>query len=129
MCECVTPEFFTERRVTARKPHRCEECRRPIVPGELYVKASGKWDGNLDSFGFCLFCRELARQADARHEGVLGGDCIAFGELREALNEHLQDEGAPRSDFVLLNQLFGYPDDDGLEPEDDEPHTTKEADG
>lgn len=63
-CSCVyvddgdyeRPEFVDERVVEARKKHVCTECRREIVPGEKYERASGKWDGCIETYKTCMDC-------------------------------------------------------------------------
>ena len=44
-CECdydTTFDFFNEVERTARKAHKCSECRRVINPSERYVYGAGK---------------------------------------------------------------------------------------
>lgn len=49
-CEWEPPEFYSERRIKARKPRECCETGREIQPGEFYWRCAGKWDGGLDVF-------------------------------------------------------------------------------
>jgi hypothetical protein len=53
-------EFFDVRVITARKHHNCSECFRPIVPGQRYEYAAGKWDGEFHGIKTCLICAEIA---------------------------------------------------------------------
>lgn len=55
------PAFCDERIVTARREHRCCECRETIQPGTDYEYVAGKWDGRFDSFKTCLLCVEIRR--------------------------------------------------------------------
>lgn len=48
---CTTPK--------ARKPHRCCECERTILPGERYQRWTGFWDGSFDTNKSCLPCAEI----------------------------------------------------------------------
>lgn len=51
--------FCDARVVTARKPHRCCECRETIPVGERYERTAGKWDGTVSTFCTCLVCAEI----------------------------------------------------------------------
>jgi hypothetical protein len=50
------PEFTEDRVVTARKPHKCSECRLLIAPGEKYHYHTGKFDGNFYVEKVCRRC-------------------------------------------------------------------------
>jgi hypothetical protein len=54
-----TPEFQTICDVTARKVHRCCECRRQIMPGQVYRRCSWKFDGNFGFSKTCHVCVEI----------------------------------------------------------------------
>ncbi len=41
----------------ARQPHRCEECRRDIDPGERYHYWTGASDGRASTTKMCSHCR------------------------------------------------------------------------
>src|SRR5690349_116120 len=60
------PSVCREVERTARKAHRCCECREIIEPGEKYQYVSGVWDGRGDSFKTCLRCA-LVRRIASRH--------------------------------------------------------------
>ena len=53
------PSCSTTKVRTARKDHRCAECRAAITPGSKYEYASGIWDGFADSYKTCLLCVEI----------------------------------------------------------------------
>lgn len=55
-CDYETPSVCSSQMRRARKPHRCDECRRTIEPGELYQRTWGVWDGEPDSFKACGIC-------------------------------------------------------------------------
>lgn len=49
----------TEKIVTARKIHTCDECLRKIKPGEKYENVKGCWDGEWATFHICLDCKSI----------------------------------------------------------------------
>lgn len=81
------PEFETERTHTARKLHKCLECRMAIQPGQKYTRRSGKFDGSLYDDCFCGPCEEIrsAFTESGYNEGV------AYGELWGSLTENFRD--------------------------------------
>jgi hypothetical protein len=74
-------EFYTEKMVTARKPHVCCECSVRILPGNRYERASGKHDGNIWTETTCALCSEV-RHAFVCHSWV-------FGQLWESIEEEM----------------------------------------
>lgn len=85
-CTCLTgswdddgmPDFLSTRTVKARENHKCCECGETIKPGEKYERASGKWDGKLETFKTCLICVNIRASVYCR-----GG--YAYGGLRDDL--------------------------------------------
>lgn len=78
MCD-VNPDFIRYTRPTARLMHTCGECFLPIMPGETYVLASGKWDGDVGthkSHELCELLRRLLRDDDG---------CFMLGELHQTV--------------------------------------------
>jgi|WetSurMetagenome_2_1015567.scaffolds.fasta_scaffold933379_2 hypothetical protein len=53
------PDFFYACDVRARKVHQCAECGNPIAAGEQYERATGKWDGEIQTFKTCSICVEI----------------------------------------------------------------------
>lgn len=53
------PSFYTTGWRTARKLHRCCECRRVITPGERYEHWSGKWSEGMHTYKTCAECQEI----------------------------------------------------------------------
>lgn len=80
--DCM-PEFYTERRPKARKQHRCGECRREIEPGERYMSANGKMDGEIFYEKMCLQCANAADLLNTYCGGYL------FGGVAEDLSAHI----------------------------------------
>jgi len=44
----------------ARKPHRCCECLKTIMPGDKYEHYWGKYDGDTCAINTCIICAEIA---------------------------------------------------------------------
>ncbi|MEN4767279.1 hypothetical protein [Duffyella gerundensis] len=59
------PSVFRQITRTARKEHRCCECRGSINPGSNYIHSSGIWDGDPSDYKQCLICAEVASAAAA----------------------------------------------------------------
>lgn len=57
-------DFFNERKVVARKAHRCMECAASIEPGQRYSYGAGRCEGELIENKLCLTCRALVDVAD-----------------------------------------------------------------
>ena len=53
------PEFSDLAWPKARKEHRCGECARTILKGEVYNRWSGKFDGELFRYKTCAQCYEI----------------------------------------------------------------------
>lgn len=50
------PSAFRQITRTARKVHKCCECRRLIPTGTKYTYSSGIWDGSPSNFKQCINC-------------------------------------------------------------------------
>ena len=81
---CELPAVFEATERVARKRHACCECRRPIEPGDRYVENAGLWEGQWSHYRQHLRCARAFRAIEAELET---GDYLAFGGLREALQE------------------------------------------
>jgi hypothetical protein len=55
-------EFMTERIHTARKYYFCFLCGKRIVPGEKYVRSSGKYDGEMFDDKLHPLCKDTIRK-------------------------------------------------------------------
>jgi hypothetical protein len=82
---CDLPEVYALDYPTARKEHRCCECRGVIRKGEKYYKHHGIWDHEPAEFKVCAECEELRKRADA--EVAHCEDMTAFGQLYETVFE------------------------------------------
>lgn len=81
-------EFQDHRVVTARKEHKCGECRMIIAKGEKYAYTSGLYDGGFSVDKVCRRC-EYDRNRVVEHELAEGCDWSdawpPFGQLNQAL--------------------------------------------
>jgi len=74
-------EFFHVEVRKARKPHKCCECGKQILPGEKYEHVRGKHDGEMRTADTCLICREIAEAfyCDGRMFGGELWDAMEYG--------------------------------------------------
>ena len=80
-CECYdgeAPSVFKQRIVTARKPHKCCECKDVIPKGTKYERITGLWDGKWDEFKMCIGCSRIREHICP---------CAEFGALNEYVIE------------------------------------------
>lgn len=47
---------LSDKMVTARKPHTCSHCARPIARGELHRSLVEIYDGELSQYRWCNAC-------------------------------------------------------------------------
>jgi hypothetical protein len=50
---------WNERRVRARKEHRCDACKYPILAGDTYIRDALLFDGSWDVVLRCLRCEAI----------------------------------------------------------------------
>lgn len=74
----------------ARKEHRCECCRMPILKGVTYDRHSSLYDGHWSHASMHSDCHELTRHIQLH---VCDQDAYLLGEepLRDEVLEHLDD--------------------------------------
>lgn len=72
---------------TARKSHRCCECRREIARGQRYEFTSGIWDRRPDSFKTCEACLILREHVLAETDSM----CWEFGRLLDDASESARE--------------------------------------
>lgn len=77
------PDVFREKIRTARKEHKCSECRQPILPGEKYEHVTGLWEGHWGTFKTCSACMELRDRFFCA--GYVFGEVLQ--DLKDVLNE------------------------------------------
>lgn len=89
-CDSSGPDFMSERVYRARKQHVCCECRTAIQPGRLYEAATGKWDGNVNTYKTCMPCARL-REALTAADTECGCAVTAFRCLRSDAQEFIEN--------------------------------------
>ena len=72
-----------EKIVTARKEHKCHECRGKIEKGSQYLIETYVWEGEVDRHKTCLDCLAL-RKSFFR-------DGFVYGEIIMSLQDHVND--------------------------------------
>lgn len=98
MSDAIEPDVFRSSHVRARKPQRCCECRRErILPGALYLRISGLWDGRWERYAMCGRC-ERARIALER-ERWDSHEELPLTHLREELRERIRDRHSKAWDW------------------------------
>jgi hypothetical protein len=70
----------------ARKTHKCGECKKPIVSGDLYEHTSYKFDGRFWIDKTCRDCLSARRKFYPR-----GGYCV--GDLWGEIRDHVSNIG------------------------------------
>ncbi len=80
-CGDGSATVYKQRIVTARKRHRCGECRGPIAAGEQHERVDGLWDGEWETHRTCASCVEI------RNHFACGGGWL-FGQLWDDLAEN-----------------------------------------
>jgi len=83
---CDVDEWCTvleEKQPTARKPHKCRECKETIATGEKYNLEVTLFDGKITRYKTCLDCMSI------RNEFFKEG--FFYGETRWMLENHIKD--------------------------------------
>ena len=93
---CTT---LRESQPTARKQHKCGECRRTIEAGEKYNREVSLYDGDISTYKTCLDCMSI------RREFFRGGFYYEF--IIDALDEHINDSGGDISESCLASLTPG----------------------
>lgn len=80
-------EVWQERKVTARKDHRCSCCGGRIKSGEVYVRHFSVFEGDVSAEKACGACEEMRRDFLAEH-----GTCGSPGYMQTLLEECIDYE-------------------------------------
>lgn len=101
------PEFYSEQRVKARKPHTCCETGRVIPKGEFYWRMTGKWDGDLQTFAQTDAAYHFARWMNGvgSKRGYDHDYCIGFGDIGDAVREREDPELTAEWERVKLGEV------------------------
>lgn len=91
----------------ARKPHKCGECRRVIMPGERYQDERLLFDGSVDTHKTCSDCMSLRREMFC--------DCWIYGQLWEAFGEYLLELDEDDVPWAKIGKLTATARDRALE--------------
>lgn len=108
--------------VVARKIHKCNECRRAILPGERYHTEAYVFEGKFKRHKTCEHCM-VAR-------GWLHNECGGwlYGQVEEDIREHCHEGHYPFALYriaVAMSQHWLTPAGD-LRPVPKIPQTTHE---
>jgi hypothetical protein len=99
-CACIEAhdgDFATmlfDKKVVARKKHKCCECRRAIERGETYRKESALYDGTITTYKTCIDCNGI------RDAFVC---TFAWGEVLEAVENAIYDYGCDISESGIAS--------------------------
>lgn len=94
------PDFFSDRRLKARKMHRCDECKRAIMAGETYNNYFSVHEGASYTHKMCAHCEIGAAWLVKNCGGYV------FGEIRDDLYEHAEEyPGIAPQILVLTNGM------------------------
>lgn len=83
-CSCDAddgPTVYRTSTPTARRAHRCDECKGVIQPGERYTTAFGIWEDGGATFKTCGDCTGLMQWAKAHVPCI----CWAHGLIHQSV--------------------------------------------
>lgn len=85
------PAFYHKETRKARKPHKCTECGRAIMPGERYEHIRAKWDSIPDVVRTCPRCLDLKRWVEAHVPCVCWYHHAIRDNAAEAIHEYMHE--------------------------------------
>ena len=107
----MMPSFFTAIHRVARKQHRCGECSGTIKPLDVYERATGCWDGAIDTFKTCQPCEiardDLVATCLAYNWAGEDGALYMFCGVEEDLLNAAAEVKEPGETFKLLRHVVG----------------------
>jgi len=111
---CDIAQFYSEKRVIAKKQHKCCETGKPIQPDEAYWRCTGKWDGEVQSFAQSEAAYHFARYLNGIKDQTTGSqlsmrdayseDCIPFGHVRYELSECCEEDASLRDEWERVKR-------------------------
>lgn len=102
-CDFDPPTVSSARTVTARKPHRCEECERTIAVGERYRYRFMVYDGYPQSTYTCSHCHEIEQWVSTN----LPCFCWYSGSMLDDAKEAIE-EAYRRARDEVQGLAFGF---------------------
>jgi hypothetical protein len=102
-CDYDAPEFYLKEVRTARKEHKCYECRGRILLGDRYEHVRGKWDGGIETFKTCQHCVDLKTWTQNNVPCL----CWAHGNIQDDCREAIGD-ACDRSPTETTGLRFGF---------------------
>lgn len=99
---CCEPDdvctVLTKSNPTAKKKHKCNECRREIAPGEQYLRETTLFDGKIDTWKTCIDCQSIRK--------IFCNDGFFYGEIKSMLHDYVRDGNGdvPESCLSALTQ-------------------------
>jgi hypothetical protein len=83
----------------ARKEHRCDECRRTILPGEVYHYEFGELEGDPETYRTCQHCLVAREWLLKNCEGWI------YTQVMEEIWEHVEEY--PKLGLPLMRIYVG----------------------
>jgi len=101
----VRPDFYSWAEPVASKEHKCCECLAPILKGETYFRAVGKWEGVVSTHRQHLLCMEACMLV---RDKLNDFECIPFGTLQEWYGTYRHDffNGRHPDEFLELVRMI-----------------------
>lgn len=102
------PSVSSQSMPTARKEHKCVECRGTIFKGEAYYRFQGCWDGQWGDVKTCFDCQHLRKEVDSEIKDP--DDRPPFGELYEDIFEDRSASAARVLRFMEIRRKRNAPE-------------------
>lgn len=85
-------DFCERRQHRARKPHVCELCNRPILPGCEYILVKGKVEGQFSSYKAHIHCDAIIEDYvnDSMYDGYFDTEEMVEQYIRKACSGCLE---------------------------------------
>lgn len=105
MSYCDYPDHYDEKRVKARKHHKCCETGRIIQPGEFYWRCVCIFDGTAKTYKQSESAYHFARFLNGYGTSHFGEDCIPFCGIGEHVSEHHKPLSGDEGDEIWSEWL------------------------
>ena len=89
-CDYDPPRLYKASIVTARKPHRCNECGKMLGAGERYERVNAIWerDDTVTSLVTCPRCLAVREYVEAHAPCFCWRHGCVLDDARDTLNEY-----------------------------------------